>query len=110
MSDVGFVYRCYDEAGHLRYVGQTTYPVSDRMVKHRSAFKTTGISAWVVDTVRVEIDTYPSWQESIVAEAALIAALDPDGNKRGRQADWSHSSSVDMYRTDLIALRQRVTA
>jgi len=103
--NVGFVYRCYDSDDHLRYVGQTMYPVSHRMVSHRSAFRTTGKSAWVVDIVRVEIDTYPSWQESIVAEAALIAALDPDGNKAGRQVDWSHSRCVDTYRTHLIASR-----
>lgn len=102
----GIVYRCYDSANRLLYVGTTNGNVDPRITHHRYTRTNTGGSAWVDRLARVEIDRYPDWREAMVAEAALIAALDPEGNTRSRRPDWSHSPAVDGYRSLVIRSRQ----
>lgn len=89
----GFVYRCYDADAGLLYIG-TTLDVRARMNGHRSQHRTHGKSPWVPLVDRIEVDEYPTWQEADAAERALIFALDPRFNVRGRRADVARAASL----------------
>jgi hypothetical protein len=68
------VYRCYDVAGQLLYVGCTN-DVKARMSQHR--YKST----WAGEIDRVESHEYPErWQAQCV-EQFLISLLRPSMNK-----------------------------
>lgn len=78
----GIVYRCYDDTGRLLYVGSTMGTANQRLSNHRYLNRVHGKSPWVSDVAHVATDEYQSWQEALVAEAALILALRPLGNKQ----------------------------
>lgn len=76
----GIVYRCYDAGGRLLYIGSTMNSIAARLQQHRYVNRTAGKSAWVNDVTRCDVDTYPSWEEALLAESALILALRPLAN------------------------------
>lgn len=64
------VYRQYDKAGRLLYVGQSQDPLS-RFYGHRSA------SHWAFSVARIEVEWFADRKAALVAEAAAIRAEDP---------------------------------
>lgn len=76
------VYRWYDDAGELLYIGHTTR-LATRVDDHLREWK----SPWSVLAARVEIDWYPSLAEAKEAEANAIATGQPLFN--GTYNRWS---------------------
>lgn len=77
------VYRAYDDAGTLLYVG-CAVNVEKRMAQHRRT------AAWYADMARTETVEYPSRGLALAAEAEAIRAEHPaynvsgyDGYRRG---------------------------
>jgi predicted GIY-YIG superfamily endonuclease len=64
------VYRHYDAAGCLLYVGMSADPMS-RSKAHRSA------SGWFTEVRRIEIDWFESKSAAIAAEREMTARLQP---------------------------------
>lgn len=76
------VYRCYDEADRLIYVGMTSLPLARRFDVHEH--KNPRVSA---DTVRVESTDYPDRISAAEAEGRAIDTERPLYNIR-RGAAW----------------------
>ena len=72
-----YVYRLFDRAGRLLYIG-ATYSVPLRMENHRYS------TPWFADVARVESESYPTRREAFAAEAAAIQAEVPLRNVRRR--------------------------
>lgn len=70
-----FVYRCFDAAGELLYVG-CAQNVAQRMAGHR--YK----SPWAAHVDRVESHEYPERWQAEAVEDFLIDLLRPAHNKR----------------------------
>lgn len=94
----GRVYRCYDAADRLLYIGATMQRVEQRLQQHRYALATNGKSQWVTGLARVEVDEYPTWQEAEAAEVALIHVLQPPHNVHGKTGSLVNSASVKTLR------------
>ena len=72
------VYRCFDAAGHLMYVGATNdWP--QRSSHHRAR------TPWWPNITTVIPTTYPNRAEALAAELAAIRAEAPLHNRQGAQ-------------------------
>ncbi|MCZ4513494.1 hypothetical protein O3Q52_36185 [Streptomyces sp. ActVer] len=69
------VYRLYDEAGTLLYIG-SAYDPKQRSKKHRD-------KDWWSQVVRRDDEWHPTREAAYVAETEAIAQLRPPGNKIG---------------------------
>lgn len=69
------LYRFYDAAGDLLYVGQTINP-GRRMEKHR------GTNAWWGDVARIDMEQFPDRPALLAAERAAIKEDKPKHNVR----------------------------
>jgi predicted GIY-YIG superfamily endonuclease len=100
MPDHGCVYRAYNDADELLYVG-VTGNLPERIKGHRSER-----SWWRVEVARVESDGVLPWAEALASERAQIAALRPRHNQRQVFHDESVQFTVRLSRS----LRDRVRA
>jgi predicted GIY-YIG superfamily endonuclease len=79
-SDLTFLYRCYDAAGTLLYVG-VALDLEQRMREHRMA------TTWYRDEVtRIELGRYPDRASALEAERQAIQAEAPKHNRQGQPA------------------------
>jgi hypothetical protein len=72
-----YVYRCFDDAGRLIYIGSTCNEYS-RFTFHR------GRTPWWPSVARVKKEEYPTLFEARQAEAKAIAAEQPLHNRYGK--------------------------
>lgn len=80
----GYVYRCYDAADQLIYIGSTSN-IEKRMRVHR-AHQRSRASAWLrACMVRYEVTEYDSRAAALDAERDAIAAEAPVLNTQGRR-------------------------
>lgn len=77
------VYRLFDAADRLLYIGCTTLPVAERMRLHRRKRLATGRRLWLNDVARIEVDEYATVDDARAAEAEAIRRLEPPGNIAG---------------------------
>lgn len=70
------VYRCWDAAGRLLYIGATN-SYSQRMSHHRAR------TSWWPDVVSVSTESHPDRAAALAAELAAIGAERPVHNLRG---------------------------
>lgn len=73
------VYRCFNHAGDLLYVGSTIGNVGSRLAAHRSA------AEWWPRVQRVDIAEYPTAEHALAAEIAAIRSEHPSCNVRDRE-------------------------
>jgi predicted GIY-YIG superfamily endonuclease len=78
-TDAVIVYRAYDEAGELLYIGMTS-DVQLRMVDHHAQHYT---RHWAERVTRIETETHPDRRTASWAKRRLIAELHPTFNRRG---------------------------
>lgn len=69
LSRPHYVYRCYDRAGRLLYLG-CTYNPRKRLAEHRST------SSWFAEVARTELVEYPDGASGFAAEAEAHASED----------------------------------
>lgn len=76
-----FVYRAFDDADRLLYVGCTSNDVAVRMKAHAST------SPWTVYMARYSVEQFDSREEAEAAETRAIAEEFPRWNMVGRAPD-----------------------
>lgn len=81
-----YLYRHFDAAGQLLYVGISLNHVA-RLSQHKKA-------PWVDRIARVEIEAHPSRADALKAEAAAIVAEKPAFNKQHAAASEKKWSTV----------------
>lgn len=86
-----YLYRCYDAAGRLIYVGCSVSPVQ-RMDQHKA-------SSWWFDQVeKFRYTVFPGRDKAIDMERAAIATENPRWNIQGRdRALWSADDYRDFH-------------
>lgn len=91
-----FVYRCYDAAGRLLYVGCSTNP-RERLNGHRAS------SWWFPQVATVRNVVFPSREYALTKERQAIAEEQPRWNLKSR---WPYRSlwTADDYRDYFTAL------
>jgi hypothetical protein len=72
--DQGTLYRLFDAAGHLLYIGETGRGWPQRMREHLRD------KSWFHEIARVELQHFPSKADAVLAEAAAIQAEQPRHN------------------------------
>jgi excinuclease UvrABC nuclease subunit len=80
MRTLPYVYRAYNEAGDLLYVG-STHELGTRMDAHASQ------STWWADAKRLTFTTYSSRADAYLAELGAIRCEYPRWNIRDRAKD-----------------------
>lgn len=93
MSDLMALYRCFDRAGRLLYVGVSLNPIG-RIAQHR------GNSRWFEGVARVDIEWLPNRAAAIAAEAVAIARELPLWNVVRPAADLSDADAALLYRLE----------
>jgi hypothetical protein len=68
------VYRLFNEAGDLLYIGCSHDPKGKRMEHHRAD------RPWAKEIARVELEWYPNWSPAILAEYFAIVTEEPKYN------------------------------
>lgn len=94
-----YVYRCYDAAGRLLYVG-CTFHVKSRLAAHRHGSGAAKASRWLQVTMAAyEVEgPYPTKEAGLAAEAAAIRTEQPLFNRQGQQkAGWQILPRVADY-------------
>lgn len=98
MTRQQYVYRAYDSAGRLLYIGCTNNPVS-RFKSHRSQG-----SMWLPYAASVTWEPHPTRAAGFAAESAAIEAECPPYNERGNLTarDVPDSEMTDIALMDLL--------
>lgn len=93
-----YVYRAYDSAGRLLYIGYTNNPVS-RFMSHRSQGST-----WLPYAASVSWEPHSTRRAGLAAESAAIEAERPPYNERGNRAGRAvpDSEMADIALMDLL--------
>jgi hypothetical protein len=97
------IYRCFDGAGALLYVGLSLVP-RGRLKQHSEH------SNWWFDVRRIEIEYYPTLPEARAVESAAVADEKPLHNKQLRQqsiAPPGQCQRCDMHRANTAAAMRR---
>ena len=95
------LYRCYDAAGLLLYVGVTSNP-KRRLTSHKSSRSHVSRAlVALMDRFEVDADTYPDKAASESAEAQAIATEQPLLNINSkRRPGWMRDREVAAYLTE----------
>jgi predicted GIY-YIG superfamily endonuclease len=92
----GYVYRAFDDAGRLLYVG-CTVNMEGRLATHASS------SPWYMFHARIEVETFPTRELAAEAEAVAIATEHPRWNMRGRSDDHPDGQCYDVQAAPWLA-------
>lgn len=86
-----YVYRCYDAAGDLLYVGCTYNPVA-RREQHEKR------SPWFADVATTRLTVFPTRKYGLAKEAEAILAERPKVNRPPRRQLSSVRASLTLIR------------
>lgn len=96
-----YVYRAFDGADRLLYVGSTN-DVEARMKSHNNS------SAWAVFMARYTVEEFHSKNEADAAEARAIAEEHPRWNITGRSADHPEGFATSRQHADWLRPEREV--